>query len=86
MQAIIGENMMNLESAMSDQSYVQFQQKRYDDLLLDLGLHEAKVKGMPDREMNDHLDALDSKDLKSGGWTCIPVENAEHDFISPLLN
>ena len=25
MQAIIGENMMNLESAMNDQAYVKFQ-------------------------------------------------------------
>lgn len=36
--------------------------------------------------MKIHLDALDSSDLKSTGWTCIPVENADHDFVSPLLN
>ena len=36
MQAIIGENMMNLDAAMRDQSYVQYQQKNYNKLLADL--------------------------------------------------
>ena len=30
MQAIIGENMMELGAAMKDQSYMQYAQKRYD--------------------------------------------------------
>ena len=30
MQGIIGENMMELETAIKDQSYVQYAQKRHD--------------------------------------------------------
>ena len=36
--------------------------------------------------MSDHLDALDGKDLKSAGWTCMPIDNVEHDFVTPLLD
>ena len=36
MQAIIGENMMNLSAAMKDQAYVQYQQKRYEEMLTEL--------------------------------------------------
>ena len=43
MQAIIGENMMNLETAMNDQGYVKFQQKRYDDLLIELSSCEQRA-------------------------------------------
>ena len=86
MQAIIGENMMNLEAGMNDQAYVQFQQKRYDELLKEIDGHEQKMKDEPDREMCDHLDQLDGKDLKSAGWTCVPMANVAHDFVSPLLD
>ena len=44
------------------------------------------MKTEPDKEMQDHLDALDSKELKSAGWTCMPVENVDHDFVTPLLD
>ena len=33
MQALIGDNMMNLDAAMRDQSYMQYQQKTYNDML-----------------------------------------------------
>ena len=36
MQAMIGENMMNLQAAMKDQPYVQYQQKQYETMLKDL--------------------------------------------------
>ena len=40
MQAVIGDNMMNLTAAMKDQDYVQYQQKKYDVLLKELNEHE----------------------------------------------
>jgi len=36
--------------------------------------------------MKNHLDALDKADLKTTGWTTEPLENVDHDFVSPLLN
>ena len=86
MQAIIGENMMNLEAAMRDQSYVQYQQKHYNKLLTDLQATQDAAKGEPDREMMAHLDELDNRQLKSTGWITVPLDNVEHDFVTPLLN
>ena len=42
MQALIGENMMHLDAAMRDQSYVQYSQKMYDNMLEDLRKNEEK--------------------------------------------
>ena len=35
--------------------------------------------------MCKHLDLLDEKDLKTTGWLTTPLDNVEHDFVSPLL-
>ena len=86
MQAIVGENMMNLTSAMKDQQYVQYQQKQYETMLGNLKKIQQEAKGTKDVEMEKHLDALDRKDLKSTGWLTEPLDNVEHDFVSPLLN
>lgn len=53
---------------------------------MELDGHQQKMKDDPDREMCDHMDKLEGKDLKSGGWSCIPIENVDHDFVSPLLD
>ena len=37
-------------------------------------------------EMKNHLDVLDKADLKTTGWTTEPLENVDHDFVTPLLN
>ena len=86
MQALIGENMMHLDAAMRDQSYVQYSQKKYEQMLEDLRKSESKNKGVPDKEMQNHLDLLDRADLKTTGWTTEPLENVDHDFVTPLLN
>ena len=86
MQAIIGENMMQLDSAMKDQAYMQYQQKRYDTMLADLQKNVENAKGENDKEMQAHLDLLDKKDLKTTGWQTTPLENVDHDFVSPLLD
>ena len=86
MQAIIGENMMELETAMKDQSYVQYSQKRYDKMLEDLQNHQKDALGKPDYDMEEHLGLLDKKDLKTTGWITTPLDNVDHDFVSPLLN
>ena len=36
--------------------------------------------------MQLHLDLLDSKDLKTTGWLTAPLDNVDHDFVSPLIN
>mgnify|MGYP001626714458 CR=1 FL=1 len=33
-----------------------------------------------------HLGALDQAELKTTGWTVVPLENVKHDFVTPLLN
>mmetsp|Transcript_13179 Transcript_13179/g.17911 ORF Transcript_13179/g.17911 Transcript_13179/m.17911 type:complete len:203 (+) Transcript_13179:1587-2195(+) len=55
-------------------------------MLEDLKKAEDKCKGQPDKEMNKHLDMLDRADLKTTGWTTEPLENVDHDFVTPLLN
>ena len=34
--------------------------------------------------MKDHLDALDKRELKTTGWLTKPLDNVEHDFVTPL--
>lgn len=36
MQAIVGENMMNLETATNDQAFMQYQQKKYETIISEL--------------------------------------------------
>jgi len=36
--------------------------------------------------MQKHLDALDKADLKTTGWITTPLDNCDHDFVSPLLD
>ena len=55
-------------------------------MLEDLRKSEEKSKDKPDIEMKHHLDVLDKADLKTTGWTTEPLENVDHDFVSPLLN
>ena len=55
-------------------------------MLEDLRKSEDKCKGLPDAEMRNHLDLLDKADLKTTGWTTEPLENVDHDFVTPLLN
>ena len=78
--------MMNLEAALKDQPFIQYQQRRYDDLLAELEENLNKARSIPDIDLQNHLDELDKKDLKTSGWTTTPLDNVEHDFVSPLLN
>lgn len=55
-------------------------------MLEDLRKTEEKNRGVPDKEMQNHLDLLDRADLKTTGWTTEPLENVDHDFVTPLLN
>lgn len=36
--------------------------------------------------MKKHLDMLDKRDLKTTGWTVVPLNNVDHDFVSSLLS
>ena len=45
-----------------------------------------KAREQKDVDMEAHLAVLDKKDLKTTGWTTTPLENVEHDFVTPLLN
>lgn len=86
MQQLIGDTMMNLEAALKDQPFIQYQQRRYDDLLVELEENLRKAKPKSDIDLQNHLDELDKKDLKTSGWTTTPLDNVEHDFVTPLLN
>ena len=35
--------------------------------------------------MQDHIDELDKKELKSTGWTTTPLNNVDHDFVTNLI-
>ena len=34
--------------------------------------------------MQRHLDQLDKKELKVTGWTVVPLDNVDHDFVTTL--
>lgn len=86
MQAIVGENMMNLQAAMKDQKYVQYTQAQYEEQLEALKKHKGDSRDSPDVEMVKHLDTLNKADLKTTGWTTTPLDNVDHDFVTKLLD
>lgn len=55
-------------------------------MLEDLQNHQKDALGKPDYDMEEHLGLLDKKDLKTTGWITTPLDNVDHDFVSPLLN
>ena len=55
-------------------------------MLEDLQKYQKDAKGKPDLDMVAHLDVLDKKDLKTTGWITTPLDNVDHDFVSPLLD
>ena len=54
-------------------------------MLEDLQAFQKEAQGKPDHDMQAHLDLLDKKDLKTTGWLTTPLDNVDHDFVSPLL-
>ena len=82
----MGDTMMNLEAALKDQPFIQYQQRRYDDLLAELEENINKSRKKEDEDLKAHLDELSKKELKTTGWTTTPLDNVEHDFVTPLLN
>ena len=55
-------------------------------MLDELQKHQKDALGKPDHDMVKHLDLLDKKDLKTTGWITTPLDNVDHDFVSPLLD
>ena len=55
-------------------------------MLEDLRAYQKEALDQPDHDMQKHLDLLDKKDLKTTGWLTTPLDNVDHDFVSPLLN
>ena len=55
-------------------------------MLVELEENLRKAKPKSDIDLQNHLDELDKKDLKTSGWTTTPLDNVEHDFVTPLLN
>ena len=54
-------------------------------MLEDLQDFQKEALGKTDEDMIKHLDLLDKKELKTTGWLTTPLDNVEHDFVSPLL-
>ena len=55
-------------------------------MLAELEENLKKARTVSDVDLQNHLDELDKKDLKTSGWTTTPLDNVEHDFVTPLLN
>ena len=55
-------------------------------MLEDLRLNEEKSAKKDDVEMLKHVDALNKAEIKTTGWTTEPLNNVDHDFVTPLLN
>ena len=60
--------MLHLGAAMKDQAFVQYSSQRYGELIRKLEADEELHKGVPDHDLQDHIDVLEKKDLKSSGW------------------
>ena len=54
-------------------------------MLMELEGNLEKARGLKDVDLENHLALLDKKHLKTTGWTTTPLENVEHDFVTPLL-
>ena len=55
-------------------------------MLAELEENLKKARTVSDVDLQQHLDELDQKELKTSGWTTTPLDNVEHDFVTPLLN
>ena len=64
---------------------MQYQKKKYTELQDELMKFVKENDKLDDVDIKAHIDALDKKDLKTSGWTTEPLNNVEHDFVSPLL-
>ena len=65
---------------------MQYTAQRFSELIRKLEADEELHRGEPDYEMEDHIDALEKKELKSSGWLSTPLIDTEHDFVTKLLN
>jgi hypothetical protein len=58
--------------------------------LLESNIEAVKSAGMvnviPDADIMAHFDELDRYGLKGTEWRQLPVDNPEHDFVTPLLS
>ena len=52
---------------------------------MDLEDNLKRARNLKDVDLENHLALLDKKHLKTTGWTLSPLENVEHDFVTPLL-
>ena len=59
MQVLIGENFAKLEAAQKDQHFVQFQQKKYDEVTVELEKHLRLAKDVEDVELEEHFKEVD---------------------------
>ena len=78
--------MKNLQSAVDDQKYQEYIKKRYKLLESDIDKTRREAVGLPDADIVLHYRKLDQYGLKSEEWKNGPLENPEHDFVSPLLD
>lgn len=74
MQALISENMHELECAMLDETYVRFTQDKYEDLLMDIELAKRTGKIAKDEDLIEHMNDLDEYNLRSTEWKLEPLE------------
>lgn len=78
--------MLNLGVAVQDQAFMQFSSQKYHELIRKLEADEELHRGVPDNDLQDHIDALEKKELKSSGWLSTPLINTDNDFVTKLLN
>lgn len=65
---------------------MQYTSQRFSELIRKLEADEERHRGEPDNDMQNHIDALEKKELKSSGWLSTPLIGTEHDFVTKLLN
>ena len=86
MQALIGENMQHLDVAMVDERYIKFCKKKYKKLSDAVEDAKSAAFETPDHDLENHYNNLDRYYTRTSEWKLEPLDNPEHDFITPLLN
>ena len=44
------------------------------------------AKHEEDEELREHYNMLDKHELKASGWISEPLDNTDHDYVTPLLS
>ena len=85
-QQLISENLMQLQSAQSDEGFMQFQKKVYDDFNERTRLECKMAAKIFDYDLKSHLEQLEAYHIKGNDFQPVPLKDVQHEFVYDLLH